>query len=402
MTDPNTGPIAVGAKRPGTPRLIHVTTTDMSLDWLLGPQLLAFQRAGYEVIGMSASGEHVANLTAMGIAHVEIRHFTRSRSLLSDLRAFAELVRQFRTLRPDIVHTHNPKPGVLGRVAARLARVPLVVNTQHGLYAQPGDPRSRRWAVYSVERVAAAFGDRELVQNPEDADTLVRRLRVPARRVTVLGNGVDLTRFDPDVLPDGTRARLRAEWGVGDDDVVCGVVGRLVLEKGVRELFEMAHRLHSVASRARLVVVGPLEPDKADGVDLAAIRAAETDGVIFLGQRSDMPEIYAGMDLFVTATYREGFPRAAMEASAMGLPVVATDIRGCRQVVDDGVTGVLVAVQDGAALTAGVRTLVDDDDLRHEMGRRARQRAIAEFDVRRVERISLEAYRAQKRPRRTG
>ncbi|MEO6125487.1 MAG: glycosyltransferase, partial [Ilumatobacteraceae bacterium] len=264
-----------------------MTTTDMSLDWLLGPQLLAFQRAGYEVIGMSAAGEHVANLTAMGVPHVEIRHFTRSNNVLSDLKAFTELIRQFRTLRPDIVHTHNPKPGVLGRVAARVARVPLVVNTQHGLYAQPGDPRRRRWAVYAVERLAAAFSDRELVQNPEDADTLVRRLRVPAGRVTVLGNGVDLSRFDPDALPDNIRSQLRAEWGIADGEVICGVVGRLVLEKGVRELFEMAHRLRAAGSRARVVVVGPLEPDKADGVTPADIEAARADGVIFLGQRSD-------------------------------------------------------------------------------------------------------------------
>jgi len=384
------------------PRLVHMTTTDMSLDWLLGPQLLAFKAAGYEVIGMSASGAHIANLDAMGIEHIAMANFTRSNDPLSDIRAFFDLVRELRRLRPDIVHTHNPKPGILGRVAARVTRVPLIVNTQHGLYAQPDDRRRRRWPVYAVERFAAAFGDVELVQNSEDAATLVERLKVPARRVHVLGNGVDLSRFDPAAVPDGTRDRLRREWGLGDDVVVYGAVGRLVREKGMVEMFAAHRRLVHEGVRLRLVVVGPLEPGKADGLDQAAVDAARADGVIFLGQRDDMPDLYSAMDVFVTATYREGFPRAAMEAAAMGLPIVATDIRGCRQVVDDGVTGLLVRVRDADALAGGMRDLVDDKSRREAMRAAARPRALAEFDVQRVIDITLDAYRTAGKHGRTG
>ena len=375
------------------PRLVHMTTTDMSLDWLLGPQLLAFQAAGYEVIGMSAAGAHVANLAAMGIEHVAMANFTRSNDPTSDIKAFFDLLRELRRLRPDIVHTHNPKPGILGRVAARVARVPLIVNTQHGLYAQPEDRRRRRWPVYAVERFAAAFGDVELVQNSEDAATLVRRLKVPSRRVHVLGNGVDLTRFDPASVAEGTRTRLRAEWDIGEGDVVCGAVGRLVIEKGMVEMFAAHRQLREAGVPVRLVVIGPLEPGKSDGLDDATVSAARDDGVIFLGRRDDMPELYAAMDVFVTATYREGFPRAAMEAAAMGLPIVATDIRGCRQVVDNGATGLLVRVRDADALAAGMRALVDDDQRRGAMRAAARPRALAEFDVQRVIEITLEAYR---------
>lgn len=374
-------------------RVVHMTTTDMSLDWLLGPQLLAFQAAGYEVIGMSAPGPHVASLEAMGIEHVAMANFTRSNDPTSDIKAFFDLVRELRRLRPDIVHTHNPKPGILGRIAARITRVPLIVNTQHGLYAQPDDRRRRRWPVYAVERFAAAFGDVELVQNSEDAATLVGRLKVPARRVRVLGNGVDLSRFDPASVAAPTRGRLRQEWGIADDEVVFGAVGRLVIEKGMAEMFAAHRRLRDEGAQLRLVVVGPLEPGKSDGLDEAAVEAARADGVIFLGQRNDMPELYAAMDVFVTATYREGFPRAAMEAAAMGLPIVATDIRGCRQVVDDGVTGVLVRVRDADALAVGMRALIDDGQRREAMRAAARPRALAEFDVQRVIEITLDSYR---------
>ena len=375
-----------------SPRVVHITTTDMSLDWLLGPQLRAFAGAGYEVIGMSAAGAHVGNLHAMGITHVDVPAFTRSNNPLHDLRAFGQLLRLLRSLRPDIVHTHNPKPGILGRIAARLTRTPLVVNTQHGLWAQPTDRWQRRIPVYAAERIAAAFGDVELVQNPEDVGTLVDTLHVPARKVRLLGNGVDLSRFDPDAITAATRTQLRADWGIADGEVVCLVVGRLVREKGIVELLEAAHELRRRGVPARFVVVGPTDPDKSDAIDPAVFENAVADGVVLTGTRTDMPECYAAADLFVTASWREGFPRSAMEAASMRLPTVATDIRGNRQVIADGETGLLVAVRDATAIAAAVERLVGDPELRSTMGAAAAERAAAEFDQQRIIDRTLAAY----------
>ena len=370
--------------------VVHLTTTDMSLDWLLGPQLRAFAAAGYEVVGMSAPGSHVPALSSAGIRHVAVGSLTRAPGIAGDLRAFRELVRLLRAERPDVLHTHNPKPGVLGRIAGRLARVPVVVNTQHGLYAQPTDRLRRRLPVYVAERIAACCSHAELVQNPEDAHTLVRTLKVPARRVHGLGNGIDLARFDGN---RAARTRIRAEWGITEGQVVAGVVGRLVLEKGLHELFAAAHALHEIDPSVRMVVVGPNEPDKPDGASAAMLQVAQADGVVLAGARSDMPECYSAMDLFVTATHREGFPRAAMEASASRLPVVATDIRGCRQVVDDGVTGLLVPVRDAASLAAAVARLAADPDERARMGAAAAAKAASEFDQQRVIDLTLGTYR---------
>ena len=389
MTAPT---VDLPAKDPARPRLVHLTTTDMSLDWLLGPQLQAFREAGYEVIGMSAPGPHVEAIRAAGVPHVAVTAFTRSNAIRQDLRSMGQLVRLLRAVDPDILHTHNPKPGILGRVLGRILRVPLVVNTQHGLYAQPSDRRRRRWPVYAAERFAAAFGHVELVQNPEDVDTLVQTLRVPERKVRLLGNGVDMTRFDPASLPADTRMRLRDEWGVGADEVVVGTVGRLVAEKGIAEILEAASILADRGVGVRVVVIGPRDEGKADAVTDEDIERAERAGVVFTGQRTDMPECYSAMDMFLTASWREGFPRAAMEASSMGLPVIATDIRGCRQVVDDGVTGVLVPVRDPAALALAVERLADDEGVRLTMGAAARAKAVAEFDQDLVIRRTLEAY----------
>ena len=379
----------------GQPKLVHLTTTDMSLDWLLAPQLRAFIEHGYQVVGMSAPGPHVDHLRSMGIRHVAVPAFTRSTDPLQDARAFWQLVGLLRAERPDILHTHNPKPGILGRIAGRVARVPRIVNTQHGLYAQPEDSWTRRWPVYAAERIAAAFGDVELVQNPEDVTTLLERLRVPQRKVWLLGNGIDLDHFDPDRLdrddPDA-RSRLRGEWGVAPDQLVVGTVGRLVREKGIVELLDAADHLRRQVGNVRFVVVGPSDPGKADAVPAEVMDRAVANGVVFAGQRTDMPECYRAMDVFVTASWREGFPRSAMEAAAMGVPTVATDIRGNRQVVADGVTGVLVTPRDTAAITYAIASLVADDERRHSFGAAARQRASEQFDQRTVIERSLAAY----------
>ncbi len=371
-------------------RLVHVTTTDMSLVLLLGPQLRAFKAAGYDVVTCSASGPYVRELESWGIKHVALRHATRASDPVADLLTLRELTGVFRELRPDIVHTHNPKPGVLGRVAARICRVPVIVNTVHGLYAQESDPLLRRLVVYGAERVASICSSAELVQNPEDLATL-SRLGVPRGKLTLLGNGVDLNRFSTDNVTSA-RAEVRHEFGAASSDVVVGVVGRLVWEKGYREVFAAAERWARASSAMKVVVVGPPDVGKADAIDEISIEQAKARGVCFLGERADMERLYAGFDIYVLASYREGFPRSAMEAAAMGLPVVATNIRGCREVVDHGVTGLLVRPGDSVALADAVLRLAASPSERAAMGQEGRDKARREFDQQQVMDTTMRVY----------
>jgi glycosyltransferase involved in cell wall biosynthesis len=374
------------------PTVVHVTTTDMSLELLLGPQLEAIGRAGYRVVGASAPGPHVDALARRGIEHVPLAHATRAMAPVEDARALAELVALFRRMRPEIVHTHNPKPGLYGRMAARLARVPVLVNTVHGLYALPEDPWPKRAIVYGLERLAAACSHAELLQNPEDLATL-RRLRVPVGRLAVMGNGVDLDRFDPHAVSPEDRAAARREMGAtAADDVAVGLVGRLVREKGYAEVFEAAARLRTLCPQVRMAVIGPDEPDKADALTATDRRVAAAAGVRFLGGRNDVVRLYAGMDIHVLASHREGFPRSPMEASAMGVPVVATDIRGCRQAVEHGITGLLVPRRDPVALAAAIARLAADPSERQRMGAAARQKARECFDQQRCVDLTLTTY----------
>ena len=206
----------------------------------------------------------------------------------------------------------------MGRIAGRLAGIPVVVNTCHGLWARPEDRLRKRAFVYGAEALAIRFSDYEFFQNAADRDTM-RRFLKPGRH-EVVGNGVDLERFQPD--PEGRR-RVRAELGLSDDDLLVGTIGRRVREKGLAEFAEVAEQL---GDRATFVWVGP-----EDGTDTHTSVPHE-DAVRFLGERTDMAAIYSALDVFVLASHREGFSRASMEAAACDVAMVLTDIRGCREI----------------------------------------------------------------------
>lgn len=374
------------------PRLVHLTTTDMSLELLLGPQLSAFDDAGFEVIGVSAPGPFVPAIERRGVRHVGLTNATRAMAPHRDLLAMTELGRLFRSLRPDIVHTHNPKPGLYGRIAARAARVPVIVNTVHGLYALPEDRFAKRAVVYSLERMAAACSSAELVQNPEDLRTLHGVLRIPRDRLTLLGNGIDLTRFGARSDAAELRKSTRAELGVDESTVVVGAVGRLVAEKGYVELFDAWTKVVGDHPNAVLVVIGPEDDAKADSLPDEMLIRAKADGVRFLGMRDDVDAWYRGMDIYVLASHREGFPRSAMEAAAAGLPIVTTDIRGCRQVVRDGATGLLAPARSADGLHKALSSLIGNPGLRAEMSGAAVELSTAEFDQSRVIDTTMDAY----------
>ncbi|MFL5767602.1 MAG: glycosyltransferase family 4 protein, partial [Actinomycetota bacterium] len=332
------------------PKLLHVTTVDLSLRVLLAFQLERFRDAGYDVAGVSAPGPHVAALERRGIRHIPVRSLTRRWSPGRDARALAELRQVFRRERPTIVHTHNPKSGVLGRAAARSVGVPIVVNTVHGLYTSAELGTGRRLAIGGAERIAARLSNAELFQSEEDLAYALRSRLVSAERANWLGNGVDLARFDPARVPPSATRELRITWGAEDDFLVVGTVGRLVREKGYREFFQAAKSVRASHPRTLFVAVGPEEPEKSDRLTADDLDDARAAGVVLHGSGVDMPRLHAAFDLFVLASYREGMPRSAIEASAMARPIVATDIRGSREVVAPGVTGKLVPPRNADAL----------------------------------------------------
>ncbi len=366
------------------PRVAHVTTVDLSLRYLLLNQLERIRDEGYDVVGISAAGPDVATVQAHGIPHFAVP-MTRRFTPFADLRALISLAALMRREKFDVVHTHTPKAGLLGQLAARISGVPVVINTLHGFYFHEGTkPLARRFYVW-MERIAAKCSDSILSQNQEDIATAIEERIAPRELLHWLGNGIDIERFDRRRLSEEQLSSLRDELGLQPEAPVVGFVGRLVEEKGILDLLEAAALVAGTVPEVQLLIVGPYDEEKPDAIrpDIAQ-RYGLADRCKFLGMRHDMPELYALMDMLVLPSYREGFPRAPMEASAMGVPAIATDIRGCREAVEHGVNGLLFPVGDVNALARALTELLSDEQRRLAMG--AAGRAIAEerFDEQKV------------------
>lgn len=368
-------------------RVAHVATVDLTIRFLLLPQLRRLRDEGYDVTAISAPGPWVGDVEAEGIRHVPWRSVTRSWDLGADARAFAGLVGILRRERFDLVHLHTPKAGVIGRIASRVAGVPIVVNTVHGYYATPDDSVRRRLPVLAAEAAASRFSDLELFQSREDLAWARRSRIAPRGRTAFLGNGTDLVRFDPEVVD---AAAARRELGIAENALVVGTMGRLVEEKGYRELFAAMARIRRRVPEALLLIAGEEDDSHADGLGLDEL---DRDEVLFAGWRRDVEVPLAAMDVFVLPSWREGLPRSAIEAAAMGLPLVLSEIRGCREVARDGVEGLLVPVRDPDALAQAIERVLTDEPLRRKLGDAARARAFERFDERRVCDTVVASYR---------
>jgi glycosyltransferase involved in cell wall biosynthesis/ribosomal protein S18 acetylase RimI-like enzyme len=375
------------------PRVAHVTTVDLTIRTILLGQLRRLREAGFDVTTISAPGPWVPEIRAEGFVHLPWTSATRAWDPLSDVRALVELVRILRAGDFDLVHTHTPKAGVLGRFAARAAGVPRVVNTVHGFYATPEDPMSKRLPVLALEWLAARASDLEFFVSEEDLRWARRIGLASSMRSVLLGNGVDLDWFDAPRVPASRVARLRSELGIPEEALVVGTVGRLVAEKGVREFVQAARQVRRTMPGVVFLAVGAPDRDKPDALSREEAAAAGAH-VVFAGWRNDVRDVLAAMDVFVLASWREGLPVSAIHAAAMARPLVLTDIRGCREVVRDGVEGLLVPPRAPDRLAAAIRRLVADPDLRARLGAGARARSVARFDERRVGAALVQTYRA--------
>ncbi|MBL8205211.1 MAG: glycosyltransferase family 4 protein [Blastocatellia bacterium] len=365
-------------------KIAHISTIDMALSLLLLNQLKSLQQSGFEVVGISAPGPYLPSLGAAGIRHIPIpmkRQFTP----LADLFALKQLCQVMRREQFTIVHTHTPKAGLLGQLAARIVGVPIIVNTLHGFYFHDHMPAFWRNFYIATEKIAARCSHSILSQNSEDIQTAIRERISPPEKIKFLGNGIDVHRFDRAQLSDAILDAKRRELGLTREHQVIGFVGRLVREKGILELFTAAQEILRHQPATKFLIVGPIDDDKADALTPASAREYNiAEACIFTGLRSDMPELYALMDVFVLPSHREGFPRAPMEASAMGVPCVVTDVRGCREAVEHGRNGFLFPLGDSQKLAQAVLTLLQNADQRAQLGAAGRQLALEKFDEQHV------------------
>lgn len=358
---------------------MHVLSHDVGIPASM-PYCLPLRDRGWKVSFACPEGPHAedARALAMDVWPLALR---RSLHLSSDLAGAYQMVRYFREQRPHIVHTHNIKVGHMGRVLAAVTRVPIIIHTLHGLAYALDTPRLRRFGHAVLEWLASRRVDVVLAQSEEDRRTLVESGAISSDRVELIGNGIDLRRFSPGAVPDDRRARVRAALGLGDEDVLFLSAGRLVREKGFVELFEATKAARGCDRRVHLAVAGEMDAEKTDALAPEALEAARASGVHLLGRRSDMPELYAAADVVTLMSWREGLPRTLMEAAAMGKPLLASDARGCREVVRPEVNGILVPIRDADALAAAMLRITEERERRLRWGQHNAAEARERYDL---------------------
>ena len=352
-------------------KIIEVTNVDFSLRHFLLPLMRGIRARGHEVIGACAEGKLLDGVRAEGFRVVALP-FARRISPLAHVRAFVALVRLFRAERPDLVHAHMPISGFLARLAARCAGVRRIAYTCHGFWFNNPGPWPRRAAGFVMEWLAARVTDVFLTVSQEEAAD-ARRLWI-CRHAVAVGNGRDPARFHPD--PE-VRVRIRTALGVPQPRVVVIAVSRLVRHKGYPEL---AAAMRAVPDAELWVVGERLASDRGDDMVAVLRQAGLGPRLRLLGYREDVAALLAAADIFTLPSHFEGLPMSVIEAMLSGLPVVATDIRGPREQVVDGVTGLLVPPRQPTKLAAALARLAADAELRTAMGSAGRERACALYD----------------------
>ena len=358
-------------------KICQLCAVDFTMARLLLPLLVALKERGHEVVAVCSPGPMLARVEAAGIRCQPVP-IARSMNPLAAWRSSRALARLMRQERFDIVHVHTPVASLVGRMAAWRTHVPQIAYTAHGFYFHERMAWWKRSAFVALEWLAGRATDLLMTQSQEDAD-FARRNGLVAGTIAAIGNGVDPERFHP--RDETHRAALRAALATPADAPVILMVGRMVAEKGYPELFAAMKQVD-----AHLWVAGArLASDHARPVDAAL---AEDPGlahrVHLLGERDDVADLMAAADLFTLPSHREGMPRSIIEAMMTGLPVVATDIRGSREEVIDGQTGLLVPVADAAALAGALNRLLRDPATRAAMGAAGRTRALDLYDENKV------------------
>jgi glycosyltransferase involved in cell wall biosynthesis len=335
----------------------------------------------FDLVAVGTDPGLAAVFAARGLPYRSYR-MSRGVNPAADLLAMVQLVRIFRRERPSVVHTFDTKPGVWGRLAARLAGVPVIVGTLPGLgslyTSRSVRARLLRCAYQPLQTLASRCAALTIFQNEHDAREFERRRVVSADRVAVVpGSGVRTDVFTP-TAPTGER--LRDDLDLGDGVVVL-MVSRVMRSKGVLDFAAAARQAREVDPRIRFLLVGPEDTDSVDALTAAEL-AALRDSVTWLGPRTDIADVLRAADVFVFPSfYREGVPRVLLEAASAGLPLIAADVPGSRDVVQDGVNGYLVPPQRPDAIADAVLRLAGSPDLRRELGARSRERALAVFDL---------------------
>jgi len=361
-------------------KLLHILTVPFSLFFIRG-QVGYMKDRGFHVSVITSPGKQLDEFASEQEVDVCAVEMPRRITPVQDLVSVWRLYRCIKNIKPTIIHSHTPKGGLLGMIAAYSANVPARIYSIRGLPHMTATGYKRVLLKYA-EKISCLLAHQVLCVSHSIRSVAVEDGLCPADKIKVLlsgsGNGVDATtRFNPANWPE-SRNEIREKYGIPDSAVVVGYIGRIVRDKGVVELAEAWKTISKNNPKAYLMLVGPFEPqDPVPAETKEYLESCKT--IILLGECKDAAPFYTAIDISVLPTYREGFPNVPLEAAAMELPIVATSVPGCIDAVQDNVTGILVSPKQSDVLAAAIQRYLDDPELRVMHGKAGRERVLREF-----------------------
>ncbi|SDL11311.1 Glycosyltransferase involved in cell wall bisynthesis [Salinimicrobium catena] len=376
-------------------KLIRVTTVPLSLEKLLEGQL-NFMQDHYRVTAVASDEKKLKKLGETIKVDTFSVEMTREITPDKDLKAVWRLYRFFKKEKPLIVHTHTPKAGIAGMLAAKMAGVPIRLHTVAGLPLLEAKGMTRK-ILEVVEKLTYASATRVYPNSQKIHQFLVQEKFAPADKLKVIGkgssNGIDTAHFDPAIFTEEASREQRKSLGIPEEDVVVVFVGRLVKDKGINELVEAFEPLNQMHPQTSLLLVGPFEQE-LDPVKETTLQKIKSHSKIFeVGFQDDVRPFFACSDVLAFPSYREGFPNVVMQAGAMGLPAIVTDINGCNEIIEEDKNGTLIPVRDKNALLKAMKELVANDFKREKLSRLSRITIKENYERKGVWEAILNEYR---------
>ena len=373
-------------------KIIQVSAIDFTMDKLLRRLNELSIEEGYDVVGVCSKGEKTKKLIEEGF-NIKNINIDRSIKPISNIKSIIDMYKLFKNEKPDIVHVHTPIAAVLGRIAAKLSKVDSIVYTAHGFYFHENMNKFTYNIFLNIEKVMAKyFTDFIFTQSKEDKDTALENGFIEEDKIISIGNGVDVwSKFNPSNVDLLEIEAIRHDLGINKDDKVICFVGRLVKEKGIFDLLEGFNKLRQ--DNIKLIVIGDMFQGDRDNETVNKINEFKSNkNIIFTGVRNDINNLLYISDIFCLPSYREGMPRSIIEAMAMNCAVIATNIRGSREEVIDGITGYLVDLNSPDQIADKLNTLLSNEDLLNTMKIEGRKEAEKVYDEDVVVKKQLEIF----------
>ena len=364
-------------------RILHVVNISFVIPYFLGKQLNWFAEKGNKEFVVCSDSEELKDFSKRYSFSYRAIDVLRKISIKKDIKAVKETVKYIREIKADVVTGHTPKGGLIAMLAAYITHVPVRIYFRHGLVYETSHGLKRSLLI-NIDRLASKLATKIVCVSPSVAKRSLEDKLNPASKQVVLVNGtcngIDTERFCIDSVDKSKLNELRTKLGANDGDFVIGFAGRLVRDKGIIELVRAYKALRGVHPNVRLMLVGMLEIRDALPEDVVKV-IQEDEGIIKTGYvgYAEIEYYYALMNVFVLASYREGFPTSVLEASSMGLPVITTKATGCIDSIIDGETGIFLNHDDKELLMA-LSSLYENEDKRRMMGAAGRKYVIDHFN----------------------